>query len=203
MCGNRYLNKIVSALAVLILASFSGVIRAHGGGSGIDADSCRIAVGSHWVHFTAYQPQLAGTTEYCKAIPDVGQSTLVFDYEGKALRRMTVEFEITREPDGTRMYYQPPTIHPSGSTNATINFTEPGNYLAHVTLINEGQKVDAHVPFSVGTAQAGPSLLATLAITMLVLAVIYILYLTNVSFKGTVDRLRRKPAGSGTSALKP
>lgn len=128
------LLKTVFISAGLVFPGVSGTSHAHGGGSGVYADACRIAVGPHWVHFTAYQPQLAGTTEYCKAIPEIGPATLVFDYEEKALRRMTVEFEITREPEGVRVYHQPPATHSSGSTHAVVNFQEPGNYLGHITL---------------------------------------------------------------------
>ncbi|MBP1150167.1 hypothetical protein [Methylocaldum sp. 14B] len=165
---------------------------AHGGASGVDLDACRIPVGPHWVHFTAYQPQLTGTTEYCDSIPEVGSATLVFDYEGKALRNMTVEFEITKEPQGTRVFYKEPSTYPTGTANTTINFTEPGKYLAHVTLVNEGQKVDAHVPFSVGASASGPSTSTYLVIAVILIAAGYIFYLSNASFKGAVDRMLKK-----------
>jgi hypothetical protein len=32
----------------------------------------------------------------------------VIDYEGKKLRHTTVEFEVTKEPAGTRVYYHSP-----------------------------------------------------------------------------------------------
>ncbi|MBS1212243.1 MAG: hypothetical protein H6R26_859 [Proteobacteria bacterium] len=167
---------------------------AHGGAS-VDTDQCRIFVGPHLVHFTAYQPQLSGTTEYCGDIPELGSTTLVFDYEGKALRNMTVEMEVTKEPEGTRVYYQPPSTHSTGTFNVTINFTEPSKYLAHVTLINEGQKVDAHVPFKVGTASAGGLSTNTIIVILVVLiAAGYIFYLSNAKFKSLVDGLLKKKA---------
>ncbi|HWP00295.1 MAG TPA: hypothetical protein VNL74_06675 [Methylococcus sp.] len=178
-------------LSILVPTGFSW---AHGGGTGVDVDQCRIPVGSHWVHFTAYQPQLTGTTEYCDKIPETGATTLVFDYEGKALRNMTVEFEITKEPEGTRLFYQPPATHSTGTVNATINFTDPGDYLAHVTLVNEGQKIDAHVPFRIGVSQTGLSFSTYLVIAVVLAAIGYILYLSNAGFKGAVDRLLKKQA---------
>lgn len=167
---------------------------AHGGAS-VEADKCRINVGPHLVHFTAYQPQLSGTTEYCNDIPETGPVIIVFDYEGKALRDMTVEFEITKEPDGKRIFYQPPTTNATGTFNTTLNLTETGPYLAHVTLVNEGQKVDAHVPFKVGSAGGGMSTTTFIIIAVILIALGYILYLSNPAFQGIVDRLlKRKKA---------
>jgi hypothetical protein len=187
----NFLRKGLLALSLLVSSALPVASWAHGGAS-VEADTCRIQIGSHLVHFTAYQPQLAGTTEYCNSIPELGNSTLVFDYEGKALRNMTVEFEVTKEPEGTRVYYQPPGTHPTGTFNTTINFTQPGKYLAHVTLVNEGQKVDEHIGFSVGSAQIGPSVSTYIVIGVVLIAVGYIFYLSNASFKNAVDRLTKK-----------
>jgi hypothetical protein len=188
ICFKDYLLAL--SLLVSVVIPVSGW--AHGGASGVDVDACRIPVGPHWVHFTAYQPQLTGTTEYCDSIPEIGSATLVFDYEGKALRNMTVEFEVTKEPEGTRIFYKEPSTYPTGSANTTINFTEPGSYLAHVTLVNEGQKVDAHVPFTVGTSAGGFSTSTYIVIAVILIAVGYIFYLSNASFKGAVDRMLKK-----------
>lgn len=167
---------------------------AHGGAS-VDTDKCRIEVGAHLVHFTAYQPQLTGTTEYCNDIPELGKSIIVFDYEGKALRDMTVEFEITKEPEATRVFYQPPKTNPTGTYNTEINFTVPGKYLAHVTLVNEGQKIDAHVPFKVGVSASGMSSTTLFVIAVIVLALGYILYLSNPAFQAVIDKfLKKQPA---------
>lgn len=164
---------------------------AHGGAS-VEADKCRINVGPHLVHFTAYQPQLTGTTEYCNTIPELGNTVIVFDYEGKALRNMTVEFEVTKEPEGTRIFHKEPGTAPTGTINTAINFTEPGNYLAHVTLVNEGQKVDAHVPFAVGSAKGAVSSTTIFVILAVLLAAGYIFYLSNPAFKAVIDRLLKK-----------
>jgi len=186
------LRECLLALSLLVSAVIPASSWAHGGASGVDVDACRIPVGPHWVHFTAYQPQLTGTTEYCNSIPEIGSATLVFDYEGKALRNMTVEFEVTKEPQGSRVFYKEPSTYPTGTANTTINFTEPGNYLAHVTLVNEGQKVDAHVPFSVGASATGLSASTYVVIAVILIAVGYIFYLSNASFKGAVDRMLKK-----------
>lgn len=164
---------------------------AHGGAS-VDTDQCRILVGPHLVHFTAYQPQLTGTTEYCSDIPELGPTTLVFDYEGKALRNMTVELEVTKEPEGTRVLYMAPSTHSTGTFNTSYNFSEPSKYLAHVTLINEGQKIDAHIGFKVGSAKGAFSGNTILVGLVILAAAGYIFYLSSPQFQAVVGRLTKK-----------
>lgn len=188
LTGGMRVLGIVAALLVPV-----SVVWAHGGAS-VEADTCRIEVGPHLVHFTAYQPQLTGTTEFCNDIPELGNTIIVFDYEGKALRNMTVEFEITKEPEGTRIFYQAPTTNPTGTYNTAINFTDPSKYLAHVTLVNEGQKVDAHVPFTVGGAKSGLSGTTYFVIAVVLFALGYIFYLSNPKFQAIVDGFLKKKA---------
>ena len=164
---------------------------AHGGAS-VDTDQCRVQIGPHLVHFTAYQPQLTGTTEYCNSIPETGMTTVVFDYEGKALRNMTVEFEITKEPEGTRVFYQPPSTHSTGTFNSNVNFTQAGKYRVHITLVNEGQKVDEHIGVYVGANASGLSSTTIFVIVVLLVAGLYILYLSHAGFKNAVDKLLKK-----------
>ncbi|MFM8332451.1 MAG: hypothetical protein ACKN9T_12245 [Candidatus Methylumidiphilus sp.] len=166
---------------------------AHGGAS-VDTDQCRIFVGPHLVHFTAYQPQLTGSTEFCGEIPELGTTTMVFDYEGKALRNMTVEVEFTKEPEGTRIAYLPPATHASGTFNTTYNFTEASKYLAHVTLINEGVKIDAHVAFKVGTAKNEISSSTKIIIATVLVSAFYLIYLSSAPFKAFIDGLFKKKA---------
>ena len=64
-------------------------------------DNCRINVGFEKIHFSAYTPSLSGHKSYCNKIPGPAITNLVFDYEGKMLRNITIEFEITKEPEGT------------------------------------------------------------------------------------------------------
>jgi len=192
MHTRKIFQRCLIVFSLLLSFMLPATVSAHGGASGVDADSCRIPVGSYWVHFTAYQPQLTGTTEYCNSIPETGAITIVFDYEGKALRNMTVEFEITKEPEGTRIAYKAPSAYPTGSTNTNLNITEPGQYLAHVTLVNEGQKIDAHVPFKVGAAQSGLSGTTGVVLVVVLGAIGYIGYLSNAKFKGIVDKVLSK-----------
>lgn len=191
MCNTKSLHNGLMALGLLLTIIMSSNAWSHGGAS-VDTDQCRVQIGSHLVHFTAYQPQLTGTTEYCNAIPEVGPTTVVFDYEGKALRNMTVEFEITKEPEGTRIFYQPPSTHANGTFNANVNFTEAGKYRVHITLVNEGQKVDEHIGFNVGAGASGVPTSNIVVILTLLVAGGYIFYLSNAGFKNAVDKIITK-----------
>lgn len=163
---------------------------AHGGVS-VEIDSCRIPIGDQWVHFTGYTPTFTADTEYCNAIPDIGQTNLVFDYEGKLLRAMTVEFEITKEPEGTRIYYQEPKTHETGTINAPINFSQygSGKYLAHVTLVNEGKTIDAHLPFTVGQGSGEFPFIPVLGVLLAILGIGSMMYLSDGPFKRKVDEV--------------
>ncbi|NJD06522.1 MAG: hypothetical protein FIA97_08475 [Methylococcaceae bacterium] len=189
-------NSLFFSLALLLSALVPASVAWGHGGASVDTDQCRIFVGPHLVHFTAYQPQLTGTTEYCNDVPDLGPTILVFDYEGKALRNMTVELEITKEPEGSRVFYMPPAVHPTGTFNTSINFTEPSKYLAHVTLLNEGERVDAHVAFKVGAAKGAISTNTIIVVVVLLVTALYIFYLSNAQFKALVDRLFAKKSAS-------
>ena len=189
----KFMKRAILAMSMLAFAILpSTPVWAHGGAGASTNDTCRVAVGSHWVHFTSYLPMLTGTEEYCTTIPAPGMMNLVFDYEGKALRNMTLEFEITKEPEGTRMYYQEPATHPNGTVNAAVNLKEPGKYLAHVTLVNEGQKIDAHLPFAVATGNEADNNRMMFVVGVIVLAALYILYLSSPAFKAIVDRMLGK-----------
>jgi hypothetical protein len=189
----RTFNKLKSTLVcigfLLVATVPISASWADGGGPSTGpSGACRVEVGSHLVLFTAYQPQLTGTTPFCSDIPALGKTAVVFDYEAKALRGMTVEFEITKEPGGTRIFYQPPEVHATGTFTRDVNFTEAGDYIAHVTLVNEGQKYDSHVPFSVAE-EHGLSLNTYIVIAVVLIALGYLLYLSNPAFQRAVGRL--------------
>lgn len=166
---------------------------AHGGGAAQEFDTCRIPVGDHWVHFTAYQPQLAGTEEYCGEIPSPGMTNMVIDYEGKALRNLEVEFELTKEPEGTSMFKLPQAKHHTGVITQAINLPQSGKYLAHITLVNDAQRIDAHLPINVASGGGSGTNNQTLLIGAVILTALgYVLYLSNAGFKGFIDSLFKR-----------
>jgi len=148
----RSIMKNKSILVLLLL--FPTAVFAHRGifEDSKEIDKCRIRVGYERIHFSAYTPTFTGSKTYCEAIPNLGPTNLVFDYEGKKLRNVTIEFEITKEPDGSRVFYQEPKKIKTGTVNALVDFSKygVGNYLAHVTIVHKGKKLDQHIPFSVG-----------------------------------------------------
>ena len=142
-------------VSIVYLLMLAGALQqpayAHRGNQD-ENDPCRIQVGTEWIHFAAYTPVFSENKSYCRSIPKVGMTNLVFDYEGKKLRHVSIEFEVTKEPEGTRVFYRPPDTSKTGTVEGTVDFKQfgEGNYQAHVTLIENDKKADTHIPFSVG-----------------------------------------------------
>jgi len=165
----------------LLSAILPSTVSAHRG-SPSEVDTCRIPVGNEVIHFTAYTA-MTGGTGLCHVIPTVGLAHLVFDYEGQKLRKTTVEFEITKEPEGTRIFYQAPEKISKGTVDAQVDFTPygEGNYLAHITIEHEGRKLDSHLPFSVGleSSEGGMSVMLIILMTILGAALIAMLVMSR------------------------
>jgi hypothetical protein len=165
------------ALFGLLIIALPSAVYAHRGASN-EVDACNILVGHERVHFTAYTPTFT-TKEYCQSIPHLGMTNLVFDYDGKGLRNLTVEFEVTKEPEGTRVFYQEPTKIKSGTVNGVVDFSKfgAGNYLAHVAIVHKDKSLDSHIPFSVGL-EGEPSdnlPIKSLFIVALIAVVVYLM----------------------------
>lgn len=182
-----------NGLIVLIGLLFSASIWAHGGAAGTDTDQCKFELEpGHWIHYTAYQPTAFPAEEFCANIPNLNTLTqLVFDYQDPRYRKMSVEFEVTKEPEGTRVFYQEPAKHKSGTVTLTLpnGVPEVGNYLIHITLVpDEGERLDVHMGFVAGKGeQTSKAALALYA--FFVFAGLYIFYLSNAGFKKKVDEL--------------
>ena len=155
-------------------------------------DPCRIRVGDERIHFSAYTPTFTGNKSYCKAVPNIGPTNLVFDYEGKKLRHVTVEFEITKEPDGKRVFYQEPKRIKTGTVNGVVDFNEfgAGDYLVHVTIVDKNEKIDTHLPFTVGIEDESEGGSYKFLITVIIMIVV-ILFLLRVAIKS--DKQAKSP----------
>ncbi len=170
---------------------FSSALWAHGGAAGTDTDQCKFELEpDHWLHYTAYQPNAYPGDEFCGSLPDTGVKTLlVFDYQDVRYRNMAVEFEVTKEPEGTRVFFQKAKKHKSGTVvlNLPNGVAEAGKHLIHITLIkDDGGRLDAHMSFQAGTG-APASTGSMLMYLLIVLAGLYIFYLSNANFKNKVD----------------
>lgn len=171
---------------------FSAAVWAHGGAAGTDTDQCKFELEpTHWIHYTAYQPAAYAAEEFCGSLPGTDTKTqLVFDYQDMRYRNMSIEFEVTKEPEGTRVFFLPAAKHKGGTVNLELpnGVPEPGKYLIHITLVpDQGERLDAHMSFKAGTGEPvkkGNILLYVL----LAFAGLYVLYLSNAGFKGAVDK---------------
>lgn len=180
---------------------FSASLWAHGGAAGTDTDQCKFELEpGHWIHYTAYQPKAYPAEDFCGNLPDTKTLTqLVFDYQDVRYRNMTVEFEVTKEPEGTRVFFQEGAKHKSGTVVLSLpnGVPDEGKYLIHITLVpDEGEKsdverLDMHMSFIAGkgmaTSRGSMGLYAFFAF-----AGLYILYLSNAGFKKKVDELLGK-----------
>ncbi|MGZ8159257.1 MAG: hypothetical protein ACXWT1_18770 [Methylobacter sp.] len=149
------ISRFWTVLSALFLSvSFSAPSYSHRGALD-EIDVCRIRVGTEKIHFTAYTPTFTQSEGFCRFIPNVGLTNLIFDYEGKKLRDVSIEFEVTKEPEGTRIFYLEPQKTKTGSVKADIDFSKygAGDYLAHVTIVHDGEKLDTHLPFVVGAEE--------------------------------------------------
>ncbi len=153
--GKRSITKFWAVLSALCLSVlFSTPSYSHRGAVD-EVDVCRIRVGTEKIHFTAYTPTFTQSQGFCRFIPNVGLTNLIFDYEGKKLRDISIEFEVTKEPEGTRIFYLEPQKTKSGTVKADVDFSKygAGDYLAHVTIVHDGEKQDTHLPFVVGAEE--------------------------------------------------
>lgn len=178
---------------------FSSLVWAHGGAAGTDTDQCKFELQpGHWVHYTAYQPQAFPAEEFCGKLPGTTTKTqLVFDYQDMKYRNMLVEFEVTKEPEGKRVFFLPSAKHKSGTVNLDLpnGVPEPGDYLIHITLVpdpsdtdnrTQGERLDVHMGFKAGGGQA-MSRNDWLLYAFFAFAGLYVVYLSNAGFKRIVD----------------
>lgn len=170
---------------------FSSVLFAHGGAAGTDTDQCKFELEpNHWIHYTAYQPSAYPAEEFCGRLPSLDTKTqLVFDYQDMRYRNMMVEFEVTKEPEGTRIFFQEAKKHKSGTVVLDLpqGVKEAGKHLIHITLIpDQGDRLDAHMSFTAGSGKAASKESIGLYV-LFGLAGLYGVYLSSAGFKNWVD----------------
>lgn len=191
----QFIKKTSLGLTALL---FSSALWAHGGAAGTDTDQCKFELQpTHWIHYTAYQPKAFPAEDFCGNIPNTGTLTqLVFDYQDMKYRNMAVEFEVTKEPEGKRVYFQEAAKHKSGTIMLSLpeGVPEEGKYLIHITLVpdaGEGERLDAHMSFQAGKGQSATRNEMFLY-GFFAFAGLYITYLSSAGFKRKVDELLAK-----------
>jgi hypothetical protein len=176
---------------LLIGLVFSASLWAHGGAKGTDTDQCKFELEpDHWIHYTAYQPNAFPAEEFCANIPRENEALiLVFDYQDQKYKDDTVEFEVTKEPEGKRVFFLAGAKHKKGTVELKLpnGVPEPGNYLIHITLVpDQGERKDVHMGFKAGGGK-GASNSQVFIYLILALAALYIAYLNVAPFRKVVD----------------
>jgi hypothetical protein len=190
MKSTHTLRKSFLILMGLLLSTS---LWAHGGAKGTDTDQCKFELEpDHWIHYTAYQPNAFPAEEFCANIPrDKEALILVFDYQDQKYKDNTVEFEVTKEPEGTRVFFLEGAKHKKGTVELKLpnGVPEPGNYLIHITLIpDQGERKDVHMGFKAGAGKGASN--SQLFIYLLVgLTGLFVLYSYYTPFRSLVDKI--------------
>lgn len=175
----------------LSLAVFSVSSWAHGGAKGTDTDQCKFELEKdHWIHYTAYQPNAYPAEEFCANLPSINEATiLVFDYQDQKYKDNTVEFEVTKEPEGKRVFFMEGAKHKKGTVELKLpnGVPEAGEYLIHITLVpDQGDRKDVHMAFKAG---GGPAMSGSnrFLIILGVIGGLFFLYLSVPAVRKAVD----------------
>lgn len=183
-------NKIVLGALTML---FSASVWAHGGAKGTDTDQCKFELEKdHWIHYTAYEPNAFPAEEFCADIPrEKEMLILVFDYQDQKYKDNTVEFEVTKEPEGTRVFFMEGAKHKKGTVELKLpnGVPEPGQYLIHITLVpDQGERKDVHMAFKAG---GGPAMSGSNKFMWLVGIVggLFMLYMSVAPFRAQVDKI--------------
>jgi hypothetical protein len=197
----NYARFLRNSFLTLLGLLFSASLWAHGGAKGTDTDQCKFELEKgHWIHYTAYEPKSFPAEEFCGNLPELNTTIqLVFDYQDQRYKNMAIEFEVTKEPEGKRVFFYEAKKHKSGTVilNLPEGVPEEGKYLIHITLLQDnGERLDAHMGFKAGGGQAVKG--SNMGVYALVfLAGLYLAYLSIPAVKSKVDgMLGKKPKES-------
>ena len=168
-------NSLLSLAAAAGLALALAAPRAEARGAlGYDQELCVLKVGPDFLYFSGYQFAVS-PRKFCEDVPEVGETTLVFDLAQDELRQMKLDFRIMHDAGATptegaaaeasTVAYLPPEIYPKGTFSFVHKFEEPGNFVGVVTADGpNGEHWVASYPFSVGGAPASMTPLILLAL---------------------------------------
>lgn len=160
----RFLALGAGLVLVIVNAAIAG------GGVLLKDDVCIIQIGFYEAHFTAYQPQTSGNTEFCEDLPNTGETIFVLDYLHGSLKEVPVDFRIIRDTTGLgrfarwedvakladideqTVYYQEPTVKTDARFEVHHDFDSTGDYIGIVTAGHPTNDniYNAVFPFSVG-----------------------------------------------------
>ena len=161
--------KLCCSVMLVIWLAMVGAAEA-GGGVILKDDVCIISIDFYDAHFTAYQPDSSGNKEFCRDLPELGETIFVLDYLHSSLKEVPVDFRIIRDVTGLgqfarwedvqaindleshSVFYRPPSVEERGSYRVQHEFIEAGDYIGIVTAGHptNDQIYNAVFPFSVG-----------------------------------------------------
>lgn len=169
--GTKKLNKVLClAILSMAMAVIPTASTLAGGGMVLEGDVCIIRIDFYSAHFTAYQPNTSGNTQFCRDLPNTGETIFVLDYLHQSLKQVPVDFRIIRDVTGLgrfvklkhveeiedieqyTVFYQPPTIRPDASLKIEYDFTEEGEYIGIISAGHPSNDMiyTAVFPFKVG-----------------------------------------------------
>lgn len=120
--------------SILIAITYAGNIMAHGKVS-MEEDKCMRRIGENIIHFSAYQPQVEKSAQYCTEIPKAGLTVLVVDLVDPVLRGMPISVKVIQgnnEESGRVVENIQATEYIDGVINAQV-LLEKGDYKVLVT----------------------------------------------------------------------
>jgi hypothetical protein len=169
--GSKKFNVILChAILSIAMAVIPAAGTLAGGGLVLEDDVCIIRIDFYSAHFTAYQPDTSGNTQYCRNLPDTGETIFVLDYLHQSLQEVPVSFRIIKDVTGQgrfvklkhveaigdieqhTVFYQPPIVRPDASFKIEYDFVEEGAYIGIVTAGHPSKDTiyTAVFPFEVG-----------------------------------------------------
>ena len=137
---------------------------AHGSVA-LEDDLCVIDIDFLTAHFTIFQPEARGATEYCEDVPAAARSVFIMEYLHELLQEMQVDFRIIRDETGIgrfadwndilamgnleplTVHYQQPSIEPSGFFRTSHEFDAQGSYIGIVTASHPTEARDYQAVF--------------------------------------------------------
>lgn len=157
-------NCSILLLAALLALGQPAPALAHGSVA-LEDDLCVIDIDFLTAHFTIFQPETRGATEYCEGVPAAARSVFIMEYLHELLREMYVDFRIIRDEAGIgrfadwddilamgdleplTVHYQQPSIEASGFFRASHEFEAQGNYIGIVTASHPTEARDYQAVF--------------------------------------------------------
>jgi hypothetical protein len=168
----RFVCRVTLSVALL---TFPATGIQAGGGLVLEGDVCIIWIDFYSAHFTAYQPGTSGNKQFCRDLPNTGETIFVLDYLHQSLKEVPVDFRIIRDVTGQgqfvklkhvkaiedieqhTVFYQPGVIQADASLKIEYDFKEKGRYIG---IVSAGHPSNDNVytavfPFEVGRSRLG------------------------------------------------